>query len=306
MRSSRSRLHLALIVAATIGHPAARAQGIEPYRAQEVRPQNNSTATSPKPAQPSPRPSAAPPAKKETIVTLPPASPAQTAQTNAAQPAATGNRVEPLSNGLRLSWTAREMKKAFGPGEPSWDSRTITYPGFRVAVGGRDENIWHLHITQGDISLSSGIRPGSTKAEVQRVFGSAEAAKHDQYELTFAYDGDKLIDIGIRPAAGAFAPLAERTSPRPGATSAKAAANSILGQWWGVQSMTQVDIQADGTYTSPNGGKGTWRLHGDDLVFTGALAGWNGGRAKLTKGGWIEFLWQDQAGAAYLFQLVRR
>lgn len=306
MRSSSPLPYLAIAIATIVAAPVL-AQGIEPYRAHDVQPHPSAPATPPKPApQPSKTTPSQPASKKETPATLPPPRPAAPAQQKPSAPDATGNHVEPLSNGLRLSWTSREIKKTFGAGVPSWDSRTITYPSFRVAVGGAEEKIWHLHLTGSDVSLNSGIRPGSTRAEVQRAFGNADKTTYDQYELTFQYDGDKLIDIGIRPAAGEFTPFAERTPAASEAKTAKTPAASILGTWWGVQSMTQIDIKADGTYASPNGGKGTWRMTGDEIVFTGALAGWNNGRAKLTKGGWIEFLWKDQSGAAYLFQLVRR
>ncbi len=275
------------------------------------------------PAGPAPEPAPTP---------RPPAPTPGPTASNSCPRAQPGNLVEPLSNGLRLSWARDDVRERFGPGQTSWDARTATYAGFRVATGGADEKIWHLHIIGAGVCLNSGIAYGSSMSDVQRVFGRAYGATYGQYKLTFSYDGDRLVDIGIDPAAREFtpfratpAPPTPRPTPAPGPDPAPApspvptpaprprptpaptpAAAAILGKWWGVQSMTQIDVNADGTYTSPNGGHGTWRMNGNDIVFTGALAGWNGGHAQLTKGGWIEFNWKDASGAAYLFQLIRR
>lgn len=230
-----------------------------------------------------------------------------------------GNLVEPLSNGLQLSATLDDIREQFGQGQASWDARTVTYSGFRVAVGGRDEKIWHFHVTGPGVCLASGIGFGSSRTDVQRVFGRSYGATYGQYKLTFQYDGDRLVDIGIDPTGEEFAPARGGSpapapgpapkpapAPSPGPKPGAGGSSAILGKWWGVQSMTQIDVNADGTYTSPNGGKGTWRMTGDDIVFTGALAGWNNGHARYVKGSWIEFSWQDAAGYKYLFQLIRR
>lgn len=111
-----------------------------------------------------------------------------------------GNLVEPLSNGLLLSWDVKQIREQFGAGQSSWDARTITFNGFRVAVGGREDKIWHLHLTAPGACLNSGIAYGSTRAEVQRVFGASYGTTYGQYKLTFSYDGDRLVDIGIDPA----------------------------------------------------------------------------------------------------------
>lgn len=295
-------LHFANIAAVlAFGCVHAAAQDIAPYQAESVRPQTPSAVNPPRPTTLPNTGTADQKAAKDSpaihIVTLPPEP-----TTAPVHRKIEGNLVEPLSNGLQLAWSAAEIKKAFGAGTPSWDSRTITYSSFRVAVGGGDEKIWHLHLTGRDVALNSGIRPGSRRADVERVFGKSDAVKYEQYSLTFVYDGDTLVDIGIDPANGEFAAY-QKVSTKPKEVNAAA---SILGKWWGVQSMTQIDIKPDGTYTSPNGAKGAWAMTGEDIIFTGPLSGWNGGRAKLTQGGWIEFLWKDKSGAAYLFQLVRR
>lgn len=95
----------------------------------------------------------------------------------------------------------------------------------------------------------------------------------------------------------------DSTSPRDGTTTAS---TQFLGTWYGANVLAQITIHPDGTYTSPNGGHGTWQASGRTIHFTGALAAWNGGNATLSDKNAIEFKWQTpQLGKQY-FALIRR
>ena len=220
------------------------------------------------------------------------------------------NPVEPLSNGLPLSWTKRQIVDRFGePTKPSWDSRTFGYDGFGVMVGGAREEIWRLTIDGPGVRLASGIGVGSSAADVARVFGSRSSATVDQYALEFSYDGDRVSKIKIDPANGSFTPVtasktAKVTRGAVGGTATGAAKASLAGKWFGQNVAAQITIDPNGTYSSPNGGRGRWRLEGADVVFTGPLAAWNHGRASF-KNGNLEFSWKTPEGASQYFVLIR-
>ncbi|MDD5302838.1 MAG: hypothetical protein PHS14_06970 [Elusimicrobia bacterium] len=218
-----------------------------------------------------------------------------------AAPAAGGgkNPVEPLSNGLALTMTGPEIKKKFGaPTEKTFDARTFGYPGFSVNTGGRRQEIWHLTLKKG-VKLSSGIGAGSSRSDVEKVFGSADEATAGPYKLTFTYAGDAVSKIKIDPANGSFA---EAQGAPPAAAAAPASGDGLVGTWDGVGStLGRIDLAADGTYSSPNGGKGTWKATRDGAVFTGPLAAWNGGRARLShlSRETLEFQWTGKNGKQY-------
>lgn len=210
------------------------------------------------------------------------------------------NPVEPLSNGLSLAMTGPEIKKAFGaPTERTYDARTFGYAGFSVNTGGRRQEIWHLTLKKG-VRLSSGIGVGSSRADVEKVFGAADEATAGRYKLTFAYAGDAVSRIRIDPANGSFA--AEGAAEAPAAAAAAPSGSGLVGTWHGVGStIGRIDLAADGTYSSPNGGKGTWRATPEGAVFTGPLAAWNGGRARLShlSRETLEFQWTGKNGKQY-------
>jgi len=199
---------------------------------------------------------------------------------------AAANLVEPLSNGLALTMTGPELKKKFGePTYKTYDARTFGYESFTVNVGGRRQEIWHLTLKKG-VTMSSGIGIGSSRAEVEKVFGSAVEATAGRYALKFSYSGDKLSQIKIDPGAD-FGETAAKTDGAP-------SGSGLLGGWHGAGStLGRITLNADGTYASPNGGRGTWKQEGDEVLFSGPLAAWNGGRGKLTKPDLIEFKWRS-------------
>lgn len=201
------------------------------------------------------------------------------------------NPVQPLSNGLALSMTGPEIKKKFGdPTYKTFDARTFGYDSFTVNVGGRRQEIWHLTLKKG-VTMSSGIGVGSSRAEVERVFGAAQEAIAGQYALKFTYAGDKVSAVKIDPADDSFKP--EAAAAEKGALPAPE--GGILGGWHGAGStIGRLELKADGTYSSPNGGHGTWSREGDEIVFTGPLAAWNGGRGKLSRPDLIEFKWKSR------------
>lgn len=215
---------------------------------------------------------------------------------------AESNLVEPLSNGLSLSMTGPEIQKKFGPPtEKGFDARTFGYPGFSVNVGGRDLGIWHLTLKKG-VTLACGVGVGSSRADVVRAFGSADGATSGPYKLAFSYSGDKVAKIRVDPASGSFSP-APAANP---AAKAPAGADPLVGNWRGLaHTIATIELKADGTYSGANGGHGTWKREGGEVVFTGPLAAWNGGRARLShlSRETLEFEWRDARGAKNYFAL---
>ncbi|HEX2923204.1 MAG TPA: hypothetical protein VHS28_04160, partial [Chloroflexota bacterium] len=98
-------------------------------------------------------------------------------------------------------------------GEPESDNRFsgggLTYPDFRAVFNANDTEIWHFTINKG-VTLNSGLGVGSTRADINAVFGSGTSVygktrvQYDQYIVTFAFDGDRVNEIKIEPARGAF------------------------------------------------------------------------------------------------------
>lgn len=216
---------------------------------------------------------------------------------------AASNDVEPLSNGLSVSMTGPQIKKKFGePAHRSWDARSLDYPGFTVQVGGSSQEIWHLTLKKG-VLLSCGVGVGSSRAEVEKVFGAADEAAQGRYKLFFSYAGDKVSKIRIDPADESSAP-----SRKPSQAQAPAPPGSYAGAWHGAGStIGKLELKADGTYTSPNGGEGTWQPTEDGVLFTGPLAAWNGGRAKrrMASRELLEFHWTKPDGTKYYFVFAR-
>lgn len=221
------------------------------------------------------------------------------------------NPVEPLSNGLRLSMTQAEILAKFGePTEHTFDARTFGYPSFGVACGGAFAKIWHLTLKRG-VTLSSGIGVGSSRAAVERVFGSASPVKSGQYAVTFRYDGDRVSEIKIDPANGEFSGLtSDKPTPRHPRAEPKsepASAASLLGTWYGAgDTKGTIELHADGTYDWSGNHAGRYSVAGTKVTFTGSLTAWNGGVAQLNKrGDTIEFYWTNADGAKQWFVFIR-
>lgn len=231
--------------------------------------------------------------------------PSRTTTTPAVQSAAT-NRVEPLSNGLRLSMKKADILKRF-------EGLTEGFGGF---VDGR---LWSFWYTPGsgdierctlkrDIRLACGIGVGDTLARVRESFpggatsGGNYQVVHGQYDLLFEAYQDAVTRIRISPVGRRF--IDGSLPPTPGR--ADVAIASVAGTWH----MTQggaglVVLYADGTYTTGVGGKGTFRSEGNDLVFKGTLEAWNAGRGTLSRESVIEFSWKNPDGFPNHIVLVR-
>jgi hypothetical protein len=239
------------------------------------------------------------------------------------------NPVEPLSNGLSLAFTKADILNRFGePTERTWDSRTFGYGSFRVQVGGAREEIWRIRLTGSEVALSSGIRIGSRKRDVEAVLGSAYRADIGQYSLQFSYSGERVTEILIEPANGSFAPVAaprrnqsqppvaavttqpangSETSPRT--PQGNRSQSSVPGVWQFIvpsSTLGEIELRADGTYVGRPAGGGTWRLEGRDFQFTGTLT-FNHGRGKLNEDGTlIEFNYKNDGGFAQYFVLKKK
>lgn len=82
----------------------------------------------------------------------------------------------------------------------------------------------------------------------------------------------------------------------------------FLGTWYGANMLGQIDVHADGSYSSPNGARGSWQATGDrSLTFTsGPLTAWNGGRASISDKNALEFKWTTPQGQKQYFVYIRR
>jgi hypothetical protein len=102
------------------------------------------------------------------------------------------------------------------------------------------------------------------------------------------------------------APNAPAPAPLPDEPAAATTA-SIAGEWHEPDTFAAIRLNPDGSYTAPDGGVGTFRVVGGDVLFTGPLSAWNGGRAVL-KPGAIEFRWKDADadGVEHRFRFVRK
>ena len=218
--------------------------------------------------------------------------------------AAAKNLVELLSNGLSLTMTGPQIKKKFGePTERTFDARTFGYPGFTVNVGGRDQEIWHLTLKRG-VTLACGVGVGSSRSEVERAFGSAEQAVTGPYKVFFSYSGGAVSKIRVDPSGGSFAAAADRTAQTPELEPPAARGPGLVGRWHGLaHTIATLELHADGTYSSANGGRGTWKAVPGGAVFTGPLKAWNGGHGTLRGADVLEFEWKDAKGYKYYFAL---
>jgi hypothetical protein len=215
---------------------------------------------------------------------------------------ASGNKVEPLSNGLALTMTANQVIAKFG--KPDSDDRSygggIGYPSFGLIYNAAGTQIWHATVKSNGVKLASGITVGSTPEQVSSVFGNSSGVTYQQYKLTFLYSGGVVYQIKIDPANGQFSAASSST------TSTKKVA--LVGKWQGINGTPgRLVLRSNHTYTySVGGGGGTWRATTSGAFFTGTLRAWNRGFAS-TKRGVLEFYWTRANGAKawFVFQKIK-
>jgi hypothetical protein len=247
------------------------------------------------------------------------------------------NLVEPLSNGLKLSMTKQDIVGKFGsPTDVTWDDRSFGYDNFFVMVGGQKEEIWHLTLKK-NIRFNCGVGIGSSKADVQKYFGSsADELTYDQYKIYFYYSGNVINKIKIDPANSSFVPVAVKNTAGSGSSSNinsnnkkksgfwerfgdalqeqsqqssspktnhsnTSSSNSFIGSWYGIAQTTGlIVIKANGTYEYQGSNCGTYTVSGNNIVFKGCLASWNNGKASLDNGSLV-FYWQNSNGSYNYF-----
>jgi len=90
----------------------------------------------------------------------------------------------------------------------------------------------------------------------------------------------------------------------PAARSVALASADLVGEWRGINGTAGVLlISADGSYRF-NGEAARYRIEGDEVIFSGPLAPWNDGRARL-RSGVIEFYWKNREGFQNWFTFGR-
>ncbi len=252
---------------------------------------------------------------------LPSSSDGHNAYTGGGQLRTSGNLVEPLSNGLRLSMGCDDVQNQFGPPpHPTWDARTFGYDDFGLICGGAGNHIWTLTLT-GHVRLHSGIGVGSSRSDVMRVFGGPISATSGQYKLYFDYNGDRVSRISIRPAYGTFRASDGEggRGQRPGASQDRSeqgneprsehnssSAGRFIGTWQGLTVPGQIVIRANGTYTFGGAEGGRYRVSGNDIYFGGELLrAWDHGHAILSSQGNLEFYWTNPDGSKNYFAFAK-
>jgi hypothetical protein len=129
------------------------------------------------------------------------------------------NLVEPIAYGPKLSMTKDEVLATFGPDPRAWGTGNFqTFDGFGLHFFNgviddfyiTDTTLSHESSTQPNpVRLACGIGLGSTKSEVQAIFGNAYVAYSGQYALGFTYGSNGLIakiDISPYPRGSHFRP----------------------------------------------------------------------------------------------------
>lgn len=204
--------------------------------------------------------------------------------------------------------TDAQIKQRFGPpSEQSWDADSYGYPGINIQVGGQDKEIWDVALKTNCVMLHSGIGPGSSRAQVQQTFGSADVVEYQAYKLTFTYSGNTVYSVRIEPTQGSFrnkttADAGARPAPRT--STSTAGSDGLAGNWYCVSpSATVGSIKMDGrgSYTF-GANSGQYSVSGSRVSFSGIP--WNGGQGELIKGR-IDFYYTDKAGFRYYFSFAR-
>ena len=98
-------------------------------------------------------------------------------------------------------------------------------------------------------------------------------------------------------AQGNFEVLTGATASRPAAKPIiPAVAAALVGTWYGIAGTPgSIELRGDGSYKFNGKTGGRYRRIADEVVFDGALAAWNKGRAQL-KDGVLEFKWKNADG----------
>jgi len=108
-------------------------------------------------------------------------------------------------------------------------------------------------------------------------------------------------------AQGNFEVLTGAANSRPVANPiSPALAASLVGTWYGIAGTPgSIELRGDGSYKFNGKPGGRYRRSADQIVFVGALASWNKGRAQL-KGDVLEFKWKNAEGFNnwFVFQKV--
>lgn len=224
--------------------------------------------------------------------------------------AGAGN-VEPLSVPLRLTMTAEQVVAALG--QPRSDYRSfgggIGYPGLRILFDAAGKEISTVTI-EGDARLAGGLGVGDAEARVKAAFPGGSmvydsyTVTSGQYALEFRLSSGVVNRIVIRPAGRRFtSPVAaDQAAPlKPDVALA-----ALAGRWIDPKNAQSFDLRADGRYRTGVGGEGRVTVSGDGLVFAGALAAWNQGRATVSADRKvIEFYWKNADGSVNAVAFLR-
>jgi hypothetical protein len=118
-----------------------------------------------------------------------------------------GNYVEPLSNGLTFTMPAPSVQTHFGKPQKTIGSQ-LRYADFGVEYlkGSSKMNFVAL---QGNVKLNSKLGAGSTRSQVEKVFGKLNSqgdVVYKKYKLHFSHSPGGIIDaVTVAPLPGSEA-----------------------------------------------------------------------------------------------------
>jgi hypothetical protein len=186
-----------------------------------------------------------------------------------------------------------EVQEGWQPG-----LTTVELSGTAPALAGRS-----LHFAMIVVGREDPIEDHKVGVLVNGHFTTSIAA----YKLQAGQYAFGLFDMANRDrplAYGTFSVRrantgAERPAERRPSEPSRNA--GVVGTWHGVGgTMGKIELLPNGTYTSNGEVAGRYEVRGNEVVFTGNLAAWNGGRATL-KNDVMEFYWKNPSGATNYF-----
>lgn len=213
-----------------------------------------------------------------------------------------GNPVEPISNGVAMNMARDEVKQRFGePGRRAgFPSCVMHFPDFTAETCGQDKRVSRLYLSGPGVTLSGGLRVGSSRADVASVFGNAFGGETGPYRVGVAYSGDRVSSIKIDYQATAEGGEANRAHDAGRSDPGGAVAPGLIGTYRGINGTAGVlELHGNGNYSYQGRPMGHWQAAGDGVSFTGQVFAYAGNHAALQSGGTVLMFRLGAAGQWY-------
>lgn len=169
---------------------------------------------------------------------------------------------------------------------------SLDFSGKAPALAGQNVAVRVLDSAGAAVSERSRLVSSTGSLSVQVASGQTLQPGRYRYVIEGMARGQFEIVSG---AAAKGSQTASASPPSP-ASSGVAVAAALPGRWFGITGTPgSIELGADGTYKFNGSAGGRYRQEGQEVVFDGALATWNKGRATL-KNGVLEFQWKSPEG----------